>query len=106
MMARTPAKCPVMHGGKQPNTPNRDWWPNQLSLSVSPSALRPLQPDGRGRFNYAEEFKKLDLEALRKRPPRALMTELGRSGGRPTSAITGRCFIRMGLAQRGHLPHR
>ncbi|MFN8538223.1 MAG: catalase/peroxidase HPI [Thermomicrobiales bacterium] len=43
---------------------NKDWWPNQLDLSVlhQHSALsNPMEPD----FNYAEEFKKLDLEALR-----------------------------------------
>ncbi len=44
---------------------NRDWWPNQLDISVlhqhSPRA-NPLGED----FDYAEEFKKLDVEALRK----------------------------------------
>ena len=61
-------KCPVMHGeaGAQPIRPrsNRDWWPNQLNLSVlhQHSALsNPMGPA----FNYAEEFRKLDIEALR-----------------------------------------
>jgi catalase-peroxidase len=48
----------------RPST-NRDWWPNQVDLSIlkkrSPLAT-PLGAD----FNYAEEFKKLDLEALRR----------------------------------------
>ena len=44
---------------------NRDWWPNQLNLGIlrqNSSKSDPLAPD----FNYAKEFKKLDLEALRK----------------------------------------
>jgi catalase-peroxidase len=44
---------------------NRDWWPNQLNLSIlhqNSSKSNPLQPD----FDYAEEFKKLDLEAVKK----------------------------------------
>ncbi|HET8581830.1 MAG TPA: hypothetical protein VFL65_01155, partial [Jatrophihabitans sp.] len=49
---------------KQPRT-NRDWWPNQLDLSVlhqhSPRA-NPMGTD----YNYAEEFKKLDLDALKR----------------------------------------
>ena len=52
---------------------NRDWWPNQLNLKMlhQNSALSdPLDAS----FNYAEEFKKLDLEALKK-DLRALMTD-------------------------------
>src|SRR4051794_15536576 len=47
----------------RPNT-NRDWWPNQVDLSVlatHSSKSNPMGPD----FNYAEEFKKLDVEALK-----------------------------------------
>lgn len=68
----TAGKCPVMHtsvGGRS----NRDWWPNQLNLKMlhQNSALSdPLDAS----FNYAEEFKKLDLEALKK-DLRALMTD-------------------------------
>ncbi len=43
----------------------RDWWPNQLNLkllSQNPPTIRPVDED----FNYAEEFKKLDYEALKK----------------------------------------
>ena len=69
MDGNTPSagKCPVMHvqssvtsGG----TTNRDWWPNQLNLRVlhqNPVAGNPLGAE----FNYAEEFKKLDLKALK-----------------------------------------
>ncbi len=51
------------HGGW--DTVEPDWWPNQLNLKL----LRPNSPlsDPMGeKFNYAEEFKKLDLDALRK----------------------------------------
>jgi catalase-peroxidase len=80
----TTAKCPVAHdsvtaqGSESENpaidspTPKtggrprtiRDWWPNQLDLSVlhaHSSKGNPLSPD----FDYAEEFKKLDVEALK-----------------------------------------
>ena len=78
MDGNTPSagKCPVMHvqssvtsGG----TTNRDWWPNQLNLRVlhqNPVAGNPLGAD----FNYANEFKKLDLKAL-KQDLYALMTD-------------------------------
>jgi catalase-peroxidase len=52
---------------------NGDWWPNQLNLNIlrqNSAKSDPLAPD----FNYAEEFQKLDLEALRK-DLAALMTD-------------------------------
>ncbi|MEY3110587.1 MAG: hypothetical protein RL079_1272 [Verrucomicrobiota bacterium] len=66
------SKCPVM-GHLAPPTRhtaaaamnNGDWWPNQLNLNIlrqNSTKSDPLAPG----FNYAEEFKKLDLEALRK----------------------------------------
>lgn len=63
------AKCPF-HGGaiKQAaggGTSNRDWWPNQLKLNIlrqNSSLSNPMDKD----FNYAEEFKKLDLKAVKK----------------------------------------
>ncbi|WP_423067427.1 catalase/peroxidase HPI [Devosia sp. CN2-171] len=64
-------KCPVPHG--KAGRANRDWWPNQLDLSVlhQHTALsNPLGPI----FNYADEFKKLDYEGL-KADLRALMTD-------------------------------
>jgi catalase-peroxidase len=54
-------------------TSNRDWWPNQLNLSIlhqNSAKSNPMGPD----FNYAEEFAKLDLEAL-KQDLRELMTD-------------------------------
>ncbi len=62
------AKCPVMHGAGALTTTgvrsNRDWWPNQLNLKVlhQHSALSNPMADG---FTYADEFKKLDLDALK-----------------------------------------
>ncbi|MBE7519745.1 MAG: catalase/peroxidase HPI [Thermoflexaceae bacterium] len=44
---------------------NRDWWPNQLNLKVLDQDCSSADPMGDG-FNYAEEFKTLDIEALRK----------------------------------------
>ncbi|MCL3818118.1 catalase/peroxidase HPI [Aeromicrobium wangtongii] len=82
---KTEAGCPVMHDsaaahgsesenpaidsptpktGGRPRT-NKDWWPNQVDLSVlhaHSSKANPLGPD----FVYAEEFKKLDLSELRR----------------------------------------
>ena len=60
--------CPF-HGAqtKAPaggGTTNRDWWPNQLKLNIlrqNSSLSDPMDKD----FNYAEEFKKLDLAALK-----------------------------------------
>jgi catalase-peroxidase len=82
-MSENTEGCPVMHDGvtaegsesenpaldspnaaaPQPRT-NKDWWPNQLDLSVlhaHSTAGNPLGAD----FDYAEEFKKLDVEALK-----------------------------------------
>tara|TARA_Y100000590_G_scaffold411063_1_gene504723 strand:- start:1789 stop:3921 length:2133 start_codon:yes stop_codon:yes gene_type:complete len=61
-------KCPVMHGAMSSNsskgTSNRDWWPNQLNLSILHQHDRKSNPMGEG-FNYREEFKKLDYTALK-----------------------------------------
>jgi len=54
-------------------TSNRDWWPNQLNLRILHQNSSLSNPMGEA-FNYAEEFKKLDLEALKKELY-ALMTD-------------------------------
>ena len=68
---------------------NKDWWPNQLDLQVlhqhSPRG-NPLGAD----FDYAEEFEKLDVEAL-KRDLIERDDRPRRTGGRPTSATTAGC---------------
>lgn len=71
------SKCPVtgmtrkaVAGG---GTSNRDWWPNQLNLNIlhqHPAKSNPMGED----FNYAEEFKSLDLDAVKK-DLYALMTD-------------------------------
>jgi len=70
-------KCPVMHGALTKSaaggTSNRDWWPNQLNLAILHQHSSLSDPMGE-QFNYSEEFKKLDLKALKK-DLRALMTD-------------------------------
>ncbi|WP_170481325.1 catalase/peroxidase HPI [Ruegeria arenilitoris] len=63
--------CPVMHGAGTRS--NRDWWPNQLNLSILHQHSPASNPMGEG-FDYAEEFKKLDYQAL-KNDLVALMTD-------------------------------
>ena len=57
-------KCPFT-GGTQKGASNKDWWPNQLNLKVLHQPSPQADPMGDG-FNYAEEFKTLDLDALKK----------------------------------------
>ena len=71
------SKCPVtgrtskaISGG---GTSNRDWWPNQLNLRILHQHSAKSNPLGEA-FNYAEEFKKLDLAAVKK-DLTALMTD-------------------------------
>ena len=70
-------KCPVMHGVTKHTTfgvrSNRDWWPNQLNLKILHQNSALSDPMGPA-FSYAEEFKKLDLAALKK-DLYALMTD-------------------------------
>ena len=70
-------KCPVMHGAAtnaaSRGRSNTDWWPNQLNLKIlaqHSSLSDPMDAD----FDYAEEFKKLDLDAV-KADLTALMTD-------------------------------
>lgn len=62
-------KCPVTGHTKKTvsggGTTNKDWWPNQLNLKIlhqHSNLSNPLDKD----FNYAEEFKKIDLDAIKK----------------------------------------
>ena len=70
-------KCPVMHGSVPHVThgvrSNADWWPNQLNLKILHQNTPKSDPMGTA-FNYAEEFKKLDLKAI-KADLTALMTD-------------------------------
>ncbi len=66
-MADTESMCPVRHQSRHYSSvrarTNADWWPEQLSLSIlhqRPPAGNPMGPA----FNYAEAFRKLDLDAV------------------------------------------
>ena len=73
------SKCPFHNGSMQKNTAagrgtqNKDWWPNQLNLNILKQHSEKINPMGED-FNYAEEFKSLDLEAI-KADLHALMTD-------------------------------
>lgn len=61
-------KCPFGHGSNPTTTghgtSNQDWWPNQLNLKIlhqNSAKSNPMEE----KFNYAEEFKKLDLDSLK-----------------------------------------
>ena len=67
-------KCPVMHGANTETQSNvMDWWPKALNLDILHQQDTKTNPLGKD-FNYSEEFKKLDLEAL-KNDLKELMTE-------------------------------
>ena len=62
------AKCPVMHGALTKNqgtgTSNKEWWPNQLNLSILHQHDMKSNPNDVG-FDYREAFKDLDYKALK-----------------------------------------
>jgi catalase-peroxidase len=63
------SKCPVTgaigkHNVGAGGTKNRDWWPNQLKLNILRQHSDKSNPMGTG-FSYADEFKKLDLKAIK-----------------------------------------
>ena len=56
-------KCPVMHGSSPAGRRSRDWWPNALNLDIlhqHDAKVNPMPKD----FDYREELKKLDVDAL------------------------------------------
>jgi catalase-peroxidase len=70
------AKCPFPHGGARSQSGdqgNQAWWPNRLNLSILRQHSSKSDPQGAG-FDYAAEFKKLDLAAVKK-DLTALMTD-------------------------------
>jgi catalase-peroxidase len=68
----TEEKRPMITSGAR-GTSNQDWWPNQLNLKILHQHCSLSNPMGK-EFNYAEEFKKLDLQAV-KNDLMALMTD-------------------------------
>ncbi len=71
------SECPVTSVSDKPTAkraaPNQNWWPNQLNLKILHQGSPMSNPMGEA-FNYAEEFKRLDQEALKK-DLYALMTD-------------------------------
>jgi catalase-peroxidase len=65
-------QCPFKHTARG-GTTNRDWWPEQLNLKLLHQQSPLSDPMGKG-FDYAEEFKSLDLAAVKK-DLKALMTD-------------------------------
>ena len=68
-MSENGSKCPFTDGDRKHTagggTSNRDWWPNQLKLELLHQHSSKSNPMGED-FNYAEEFKSLDLAAVKK----------------------------------------
>ena len=74
MTDKKAGQCPVMHGGNTASgNDNMAWWPNALNLDILHQHDTKTNPLGE-EFNYAEEFKKLDLEAV-KNDIKAMMTD-------------------------------
>ena len=72
--AASAGKCPVMHGGvTSADMAKMDWWPRALNLDILHQHDTKTNPLGKD-FNYREEVKKLDVEALKK-DLKALMTD-------------------------------
>ncbi|MGH8284022.1 MAG: peroxidase family protein, partial [Gammaproteobacteria bacterium] len=68
----TETKCPFIHSTSDAKS-NRDWWPNQLNLKMLHQNCAESSPMGAA-FNYAEAFKSLDFDAVKK-DLYALMTD-------------------------------
>jgi catalase-peroxidase len=68
MATANTGKCPFSHGSTTSHNPsatsNKHWWPNQLNLNILHQHDRKSNPMGED-FDYAEEFKKLDYQALK-----------------------------------------
>ncbi|HAP69919.1 MAG TPA: catalase/peroxidase HPI [Flavobacteriales bacterium] len=72
-MSESKGQCPFHMGKKEQPTTNRDWWPNQLDLTVLRQHSNLSNPMGE-EFNYEEEFNSLDYEAV-KADLRKVMTD-------------------------------
>ena len=68
-MNKSEGRCPVMHGENKHqaigNTANTHWWPGQLNVGMLHQNSPAGNPEGEG-YNYAKEFKKINLKALAK----------------------------------------
>ena len=99
---KSTGKCPVMHTTVAARS-NREWWPNQLDLRVLHQHSALSNPMGAA-FDYAREFKSLDLNAVIK-DLHALMTDS--QDWWPADLWPLWAAVRSnGVAQRRHVPHR
>ena len=68
-MSTNQSKCPFPHGQMKQTagngTSNKDWWPNRLNLGILRQHSELSDPMDKD-FNYAEAFKSLDLQAVKK----------------------------------------
>jgi len=100
------SKCPVTGKSRgdiaSRGMSNRDWWPNQLNLKILHQHSAKSNPMDQ-EFNYAEEFKKLDLEAVKK-DLYALMTD-SQDWWPADYGHYGGTLHPNGVAQRRHIPH-
>ena len=100
------AKCPFSNGAIKHTSAgakgNRDWWPNQLNLGILHQHSSLSNPMGE-EFDYAQEFKSLDLDAVIK-DLHALMTD-SQDWWPADFGHYGAALHPHGLAFRGHLSH-
>ncbi len=94
----TESKCPVIHAAAGDGTSNQDWWPNQLKVDLLHQHSSRSDPMGED-FDYAKEFKSLDLAALKK-DLAALMTD-SQSWWPADFGHYGPLFIRMAWHSAG-----
>jgi len=97
-MHAIPGKVNRVISGRGPSV--HDWWPNLLNLRILHQCSPLVNPMGK-KFNYAEEFKTLDLKAV-KNDLYQLMTNAQEGGLRPLWTLVSPD----GVAQRVDLPHR
>ena len=64
-VSKCPVKVVVENNTASAGTSNRDWWPNQLNVNMLHQHSKNSKPFNQN-YNYAEEFKKLDIDALKK----------------------------------------
>jgi catalase-peroxidase len=100
-------KCPVLGGSNNQSAKgtlaNQHWWPNQLNLKILSQNASNTNPLGES-FDYAEEFKSLDLAAVKK-DLIILMTD-SQEWWPADYGHYGPFFYKDGLAQRRYLSDR
>ena len=102
----TESKCPVLGGPHRHTavgaTANQHWWPNQLNLKILHQNSPLSDPMGRD-FNYVEEFKTLDVDALKKDIHELMTTS--QDWWPADYGHYGPALHSDGVAQRRHVPH-